>query len=649
MSHDFKPGRLKALGIENEAHVALYLPVRYIDLGNVVRASQQALNAAQTGEMITVVGLLNREPQITYKPGQQPRATFTLSMQDGGLVDFSLFNTAESLNATIASMQSSQHEFIVVSGVPMVMGRKLKLNAAELQPKEFLGRVMPVYKGKARVIKPETVREQILSRLNQSLPLATEHLMEKLHRADVSAITDISKLPIILREAHLPSSLRHAHRANEVLDKIAAVICKQKVVGHFKPKSDWVVSARIDISRWHAVASQIKFELTSEQVGIINDIATSLSNAVAMKGLLQGDVGSGKTAVYGVVAIAAALEKRNVAILLPNVTLAMQVFAEIKSWIPPQSGLVARLITGDTKVEAERDASPGQLIIGTSAILFREIGKMDLVITDEQQRFSRGQREQLLTYSQTHLLEVSATPIPRSVALAALGAMQVWRLTKNHTKKDIVTKLFTSRAEGKQIIASVEHTLNKRNQAIVVYALKEESESDSMENIMSATEAFEKWDKRFPGRVRLMHSNMKEEEKNAALNDMKNEVASLLISTTVIEVGVTIPGVMMLAVINAERFGLVSLHQLRGRIGRNGNRNEQIGEFLMLSKDNPSPSTIERLNVMVRTMDGFEIAELDAKNRGFGNLDIASDTQSGSDDSIFIGRKIDFALLESVA
>jgi ATP-dependent DNA helicase RecG len=245
-------------------------------------------------------------------------------------------------------------------------------------------------------------------------------------------------------------------------------------------------------------------------------------------------------------------------------------------------------------------------------------------------------------------LEVSATPLPRTVALASFGAMQVWRLTKQHTKKDIVSKLYTSRAEGKQLIASVEHTLNKLNQAIVVYALKEESENEIMENIMSASTAFEWWNKRYPGRVRLVHSKMTDEEKNSALNDMKNEVADLLISTTVIEVGVTIPGVMLLAVVNAERFGLSQLHQLRGRVARRGNRHGQIGEFLMLSKDNPSQATLERLNVMVKTQDGFEIADMDMRLRGFGSLHINSDTQSGADDSIFLGRKIDFKLLEQV-
>ncbi len=647
MATKFKAGRLKSLGIENEAQVALYLPNKYSDLRNVIETSGDANAAANEAIFICVAGVIEHIPQIEFQPRQQSRAKTSMRMADGSFINFTLFDTKENLDKLFDSIRESQGEPIIVSGNPLLFGGKVWLNGATIEPKEFIGKIMPVYKGKPKIIKPESVRQLIIPKLESSCPLAVQHLKSCLGGIDVSKILDLSKLEMILKEAHLPSSMNHAERANVVLNQLAAVISKQKVLTHLKSQEEWKTSARIDASRWHNIAVNVEFELTGEQVGIINEIAQAINKAVPMKGLIQGDVGSGKTVVYGLIAIASALQGRNVAILLPNTALASQIFAEIKGWIPPDSGLESILVTGDTKDQAWSSLPPGKLIIGTSAILFREIGDMDLVIVDEQQKFSRSQRE-LLTSSETHLLEVSATPLPRSVALAKFGAMQVWKLTKTHTKKDIVSKLYSSRAEGKQLIASVEHTLNKLNQAIVVYALKEESENEIMENIMSASTAFEWWNKRYPGRVRLVHSKLSEDEKQSVLNDMKNEVADLLISTTVIEVGVTIPGVMLLAVVNAERFGLVTLHQLRGRIARNGNRHGQIGEFLMLTKDNPSPTTFERLNVMVKTQDGFEIAEMDMQLRGFGNLDIKSDTQSGADNSIFIGRKIDFKLLEQV-
>jgi ATP-dependent DNA helicase RecG len=570
-----------------------------------------------------------------------------MRMSDGNFINFTLFDTKENLDKFFDSIRESQGEPILVSGNPLLFGGKVWLNGAVIEPAEFIGKVMPVYKGKPKVIKPESVRQLIIPRLESSFPLAVQHLKSSLGGIDVSKILDLSKLEMILKEAHLPSSMNHAERANIVLDQLAAVISKQKVLTHLKSQNDWKVSARIDVSRWHNVASNIPFQLTGEQVEIINGLAQAVNKAVPLRGLLNGDVGSGKTATYGVIAIQAALEGASVAVLLPNTSLANQIYAELKSWIPADSGLVPHLVTGSSTNQDWSSFPGGKLIIGTTAILFRDLGKMDLVVTDEQQKYSTQQRLALAS-SETHQLEVTATPIPRTLALAKFGAMQVWRLTKAHTKKDIVTKLFTSRAEGKQILASVNHTISKQNQAVVVYALKEESESELMENVMSATEAYEKWEKRFPTKVRLIHSKMTDEEKAVALGDMKSGAASLLISTTVIEVGVTIPSVMVLVVINAERFGLSTMHQLRGRVARNGNKNGQIAEFLMLTKDNPSPSIVERLSALVRTQSGFEIAEMDAQNRGFGNLAVSSDAQSGADDSIFLGRKIDFTLLEQV-
>ncbi|MDA3821654.1 MAG: DEAD/DEAH box helicase, partial [Bacteroidales bacterium] len=194
-------------------------------------------------------------------------------------------------------------------------------------------------------------------------------------------------------EAHLPSSMNHSDRANVVLDQLAAVISKQKVLTHYRSQEEWKTSARIDASRWHDVAANVEFELTSEQVGIINEMAQALNKAVPMRGLLQGDVGFGKTVIYGVLAISAALQGRNVAILLPNTTLATQIYSEIESWIPPDSGLEPFLVTGSTKKDQAWSSLPrGKLIIGTSAILFREIGEMDWIVTDEQQKWSIAQR-----------------------------------------------------------------------------------------------------------------------------------------------------------------------------------------------------------------------------------------------------------------
>ncbi|GAB6071551.1 ATP-dependent DNA helicase RecG [Thiomicrorhabdus hydrogeniphila] len=649
MTDKFKPGRLKSLGIESEKQVALYLPDSYLDLRNVIKTHSEAHNASMSGYEIVIQGVLNNEPVINYAPGKQPRLEINLALSGGGTIGFSVFDTDKALKTLIESLNEQTAQPITVSGIPLLMGSKLKLNKAEIVPSQFAGRILPVYKGKTKIVKPETVRNLVLARLSSSIPLATEHLKKLLVGADVSKIVDISKLEMILNEVHLPTSMKHADRANEVLNLIAAKVSQNKIMSHYRPDDNWEVSSRINISsRWPQIAQLVDFELTGEQVGVIQDIANSLNKAVPMRGMLQGDVGSGKTVCFSIPAISAALEGKNVALLIPNSSLAYQVYNEVCQWIPKESGLEPIFISGSSKKGVgESTSSSGKLFIGTTALLFRELGKIDFFIIDEQQKFSNEQRRQLVSEG-THLLEASATPIPRSVALVKYGAMQVWRLNTNHTKKDIDSKLFTDRQSGKEIIRLVNHTLSVGNQGIIVYSLKEESEAEGMSDLMSAEQAYEKWNKMYPGLVRLVHSKMSEDDKNAALNDMKEERAKLLISTTVIEVGVTIPGVMLLAVINAERFGLTTLHQLRGRLARHGNKNGQRGEFLMLTKENPSMKTIERLNVMLETNDGYVIAEKDVRLRGFGDLHLESESQSGADNSVFIGRKIDIDLMEAV-
>lgn len=648
MAEKSKLGRLKSLGIESEMQVALYLPDDYLDLRKVLTTHAEAVEAAMVGSTITVQGELMFIPEPEYSRGQQPRMQITLRLSDNGKIGFSIFDTDSALKALVEKFKEYPGHPITVNGLPLIFGNSLKLNSAQIVKSKFVGKVLPNYKGKPKVLKPDTVRSQILPRLEKSIPLATDYLKKMLAGADVSSIFDINHLETVLSEAHTPSSMKHAQRANEILNLVAAVISKQKVVTHIRPNDEWNVSARVNIaSRWPEVAQMVEFTLTGEQVQVIQEITEALNKAVPMRGMLQGDVGSGKTVSFGIPAISAALEGKNVAIMLPNSSLAFQVYEELCNWIPKGANLNHAFINGDTPEGVGENLPSGKLLVGTSALLFRNIGHIDWMIVDEQQKFSREQREQLMSEG-THLLESSATPIPRSVALVKYGAMQVWRLHSNHTKKEIESYLLTDRQSKYSIIDRVQHTISVGNQAIIVYSLKDDSEAEGMENIVSAEKAFGMWNDRYPGQVRLVHSKMKDEEKNSALQEMKDGKAKLLISTTVVEVGVTIPGVHLLAVVNAERHGLTGLHQLRGRLCRKGNMNGQVGEFLMLTKDNPSKKTINRLNVMLETNDGYEIAEKDVKLRGFGDLHINGETQSGADKSVFIGRKIDIELLEAV-
>jgi ATP-dependent DNA helicase RecG len=653
-----KLGRLKSLGIDSVARVALFLPKKHIDLRNVVKNADGAYKALLIAYERDVVfcfsGLLANIPPIDTAPKQMPRIQCTILLDDDQTpIKFTIFDTRKNLEKRLDTWKESQQSVrLVVSGFPKQFGSSVWLNGAEIQPDEFIGRILPVYAGKAGVVKPENTRILVLNHLDESIPMAADILRQGVSGVApelMQSICDPAQLELILREAHTPTSMRHQERAAEILDRLAALISKNKLMTHLEHQGKWSESARIDVTRWHEVATRVPFELTEEQVHIINDIAAELNRASALRGMLQGDVGTGKTVTFGIPAITAALSGHKVAVMLPNTGLANQVYVELVELMEESERHRAELITGDTKKPIIRGKN---LIVGTTAILFAiekehpEL-KFDLTIIDEQQKFSRQQREKLLS-EKTHLLEVSATPIPRSVALAKYGAMKVWRLRKCHTEKIIESKLLTSHHAGKDGLKTVFDTVAAGNQALLVYALKEDSESEVMEGIVSAEKAYSWWEKRFPGRVRLVHSKMDDDDKKRVLNEMKAGDADILVSTTVIEVGVTIPGAMTMAVFNAERFGLVTLHQLRGRLARKGNRGGVPAYFLMKTKDNPSPSTVERLQVMLETTDGYEIAEKDLALRGYGDLGMASETQSGADESILIGRKIDPVYLEEI-
>lgn len=630
--------RLKSLGVTDKSSVALLLPKSYIDITSVITHQEQVYDSLNQPEKIYNyrTKLEIQPPLLSFIPrrGCQLKV-FTLI--DNTPLNFTLFGTKEELEETVKEMIEQKE--ILVSGKPAVFGNKIWLNNAKIHPLENAGKIIPVYAGKTRVITPDSVYFIMKALLPECITLAVEKIKSSISLDVINKITEVSKLPLIISSAHNPKTMAHATRANFLLEKLAAEVAKSKILEHFKFQKDNKIPS-IDVTRWHDNALKVPFELTGEQITIINEISIELNKRTPLRAILQGDVGSGKTVTYGMVAVTAAIKGYNVGVMLPSTTLASQIYEEMIEWLPEDFNNV-HLVTGNSNKKEILDKKIGKLVIGTSAMLFRNIGQFDLVIIDEQQKFGTKQRQKLVGIK-AHLLEVSATPLPRSVALVKLGAMKAWRLKKNHTKKVINSKLLIGKKAGLKIIEEVKETVSAGNQAIIIYALKEDSDAEAMQGIMSVEKAKSIWEKYYPGRVKYIHSGMKEQEKVQVIQDMKDLKADLLIATTAIEVGVTIPKAMYLAVINADRFGLVSLHQGRGRLARKGG-NAKFS--MLLTNDNPNPSTVERLSVIVNTLDGYEIAERDLELRGSGDLGINSEIQSGSDDSILVGRKVNLNML----
>ena len=369
------------------------------------------------------------------------------------------------------------------------------------------------------------------------------------------------------------------------------------------------------------IRSTLPFALTDSQERAVADILNDMAGEDRMLRLLQGDVGAGKTLV-ALMAMAAAVEAGGQAVLMaPTEILARQHYATI-SKLAAAVGLSVDVLTGRTKGR-ERDAiveriasGEAQIIIGTHALFQDAVNYHDLVlaVVDEQHRFGVHQRLRLTAKGVTpHMLVMTATPIPRTLVLAAFGDMDVSKLTEKPAgRKPIQTVTIPTERTG-EIVARLRTALSEGKKAYWICPLVEESEAS---DLMSAEERFAVLSKEFRPDVGLVHGRMSGADKDAVMVAFKTGAVRLLVATTVVEVGVDVPDATIMVIEHAERFGLAQLHQLRGRVGRGADASTCI----LLYKGPLSETGHARLSILRESEDGFLIAEEDLKLRGEGEL-----------------------------
>ena len=390
--------------------------------------------------------------------------------------------------------------------------------------------------------------------------------------------------------------------------------------------------------------SSLNFELTKDQLTTIEDILKDMKENKRMNRLVLGDVGSGKTIVAFVAILANYFSGYQSTFMAPTEILAKQHFTSIKEYFKEYDINIALLTGSLTKKQKENiynQISNGKIdiVIGTHALLndnlnFQNLG---LVITDEQHRFGVNQRNLLQNKGLNggaDVLYLSATPIPRTYALTIYGDLDLSQIkTKPNIRKEIITKI-ASEQNIKEVLFKMYEELKLKHQIFVVSPLIEQN--DEL-NINSVIELKEKLNKAFSNKVRIeiLHGKLKQKEKDELMKEFQENKINILISTTVIEVGIDIPNASMMVIYNAERFGLATLHQLRGRVGRSN-----IQSYCYLVTNN---SNNERLKVMEKSSDGFYIAEQDFKQRGQG--DLFGVKQSGDMSFKIADLKRDFSIL----
>jgi len=384
--------------------------------------------------------------------------------------------------------------------------------------------------------------------------------------------------------------------------------------------------ANTDLSEFTAA---LPFALTGAQSRAVEEILSDLRRGVPMNRLVQGDVGSGKTMVAAAALYAAVKNGFQGALMAPTEILAEQHYASLKKLFAPM-GITLGLLTGSMSVKQKRElrerlsAGEIQIVIGTHALITdaTQFDKLGLVVADEQHRFGVAQRSRLSAKgSDPHLLVMSATPIPRTLALLMYGDLEVSILDELPPGREPVDTFLVGESYRARINAFIRKQVQAGHQCFVVCPAVEENEGLDIKSATVWAETLQQTV--FPDlRIALLHGQMKAAEKEAAMAAFARGEADVMVATTVIEVGVDVPNATLMVIEDADRFGLSQLHQLRGRVGRGGAKS-----YCILTSHNKNMETLSRLKALCKTTDGFKIAEEDLKLRGPG--DFLGTRQSG--------------------
>ena len=593
--------KYKKLGIETVEDLLLYFPFRYEDF-----KSKNVLDL-EDGEKAVVSGIVATPANVQYYGYKRNRLRFTI--KQGELVlAVSFFN------------QPYLADKIELGQTVAVFGKWDKAKGA-LTGMKLLAQVeddlQPVYRlsqgvsqsALVKVIKTafEAGLDQLLE---ENLP---QILMDKYHL--------LSRRQAV-RAMHFPKDLEEYKQALRRV-KFEELLFFQLQLQVLKEENRSVGQGIVldwDKKKLKALQAKLPFTLTEAQERSLNEILADMRSPYHMNRLLQGDVGSGKTVVAGLVMYAAVTAGKQAALMVPTEILAEQHLQSLTSLFP---SLRILLLTGSLKAAERRErlelVQTGQvdLIVGTHALIqegvhFHDLG---LVIIDEQHRFGVAQRRILREKGQNpDVLMMTATPIPRTLAITAFGDMDVSIIDQMPAgRKEIITR-WVKHQQLNLVLDWLVKEIQKGSQAYVISPLIEESEALDLKNAI----ALEKELIAYFGdraRIALLHGKMKGEEKEAIMQAFKQGEIDLLVSTTVIEVGVNVPNATVMIIMDADRFGLSQLHQLRGRVGRGDKQS-----YAVLVANPKTESGKRRMKIMTETTNGFVLAEEDLKLRGSGEI-----------------------------
>ena len=602
---------LATLGIETIEDLLSYYPFRYEDI------QERQIQEINDQEKVTLKGLVVSPAVLNRFGYKKSKLSFRL-MQENDVFMVSFFN------------QPYLKDKVLVGEEIAIYGRwdakrqtlnGMKILSSSSQNEGF----SPIYHVN-KSIRQTTLIQLIKQAFEQYYGYIEENLPQNL----------VDKYRLFARNEamwamHFPKTMEDHHQAKRRVIFEEFFIFQMKIQGlKTKEKAEKNgLSIPYDIQKLKAFIASLPFELTNAQKKVTNEICKDLLSPKHMQRLLQGDVGSGKTIVAAIVLYAATTAGFQGALMVPTEILAQQHYQSLAELLRPFEVNVA-LLTGSTKTKERQqilaDLKSGELdiIIGTHALIQDEVdfAHLGLVITDEQHRFGVNQRKVLREKGyKPDVLFMTATPIPRTLAITAYGEMDVSIIDEMPAGRIPIVTRWVLPKQLDQVLKWGQTELASHHQMYVICPLIEESESLDVENAQKIYEQLR--DYYAPDyQVGLLHGRMKNDEKDAVMQAFKENQLQVLVSTTVIEVGVNVPNATAMIIIDADRFGLAQLHQLRGRVGRGSQ-----ASYCILVANPKNEVGKERMKIMTQTNNGFVVSQKDLELRGPG--EVFGNRQSG--------------------
>ena len=623
--------RMEKLGIRTVADALHHFPNRHNDFSQTVPITQLQIDREQT-----IRGVVNRAREVRMGRGGRMRSTeATVSDDSGASIRVTWFNQpfiAKSL--PVGTPIALAGRVTVFRGHPTFQNPEFE-RLDQSGDGTHTGRLVPVYPLTSGL--PQRTLRGVIANLLERYGDRIEDPLP----AEIRVRHGILPLAQAIRQIHYPDDHEQLTEARRriAFDELLAI-----QVGVQARRREWQASGDAPLIEDHTLADAflgtLPFRLTGAQERVLREVRDDLARTVPMSRLLEGDVGSGKTAV----ALAAMLDLVGAGyqsvLMAPTEVLAEQHFRTLCQLLagepePPLNGLVQLpgrivkivLLTGSTKAKDRRDAldairhGGAQIIVGTHTLIQEgvEYDRLGLAVVDEQHRFGVLQRGELRRRGGAgtpHLLVMSATPIPRSLALTVFGDLDLSVIDELPEGRTPIETQWLPPIQRVEAFAQVRREIDAGRQAFVICPLVEDSEAVQSR---AATEEYERLrTEEYPDlahRIGLLHGRMASKEKDTAMRAFAAGDLDILVSTAVVEVGIDVPNATVMVIEGADRFGLAQLHQFRGRVGRG----EHASHCYLLS-DDPSAEAQERLSIMERTRDGFALAQADLELRGPGDL-----------------------------